>query len=113
MKIYFDDPGYDGQFLRTLDHASLGAQIGEAWTVAAQIRVGDAASWYNAWSSYADRLYDLAVNCTQVGIGSAPATRSSARRFQLCRLLVKRESLLQFQARFFDCLRRSDSILSQ
>ena len=38
--------------------------------------------------------------------------------FQLCRLLVKhirgkRESPLQFQAPFFDCLRRSDSILSQ
>ncbi len=61
MKIYFDDPEYDGQFLRTLDHAPLGAQIGEAWTVAAQIRVGDAASWYNALSCYADRLYDLAV----------------------------------------------------
>lgn len=26
MKIYFDDPEYDGQFLRTLDHAPLGAQ---------------------------------------------------------------------------------------
>ena len=38
--------------------------------------------------------------------------------FQLCRLLVKhirgkRESPRQFQAPFFDCLRRSDSILSQ
>ena len=35
MKIYFDDPEYDGQFLRTLDHAPLGAQLGEAWTIAA------------------------------------------------------------------------------
>jgi hypothetical protein len=38
--------------------------------------------------------------------------------FQLCRLLVKhirgeRQSPLQFQARFFDCLLRSDSILFQ
>jgi hypothetical protein len=40
MKIYFDDPEYDGQFLRMLDHASLGAQIGEAWAIAAQIRAG-------------------------------------------------------------------------
>ena len=67
MKIYFDDPEDDGQFLRTLDHAPLGAQIGEAWTIAAQIRVGDAASWYNAWSSYADRLYDLAVESHAAG----------------------------------------------
>jgi hypothetical protein len=61
MKIHFDDPEYDGQFLRTLDHAPLGAQLGEAWAIAAEIRAAAAASWYNAWSSYADRLYDLAV----------------------------------------------------
>jgi pimeloyl-ACP methyl ester carboxylesterase len=67
MRIYFDDPEYDGQFLRTLDHAPLGAQIGEAWAIAAAIRVGDAASWYNAWSSYADRLYDLAVKSHAAG----------------------------------------------
>ena len=48
MKIYFDDPEYDGQFLRALDDAPLGAQIGEAWAIPAQIRPGDAASWYNA-----------------------------------------------------------------
>jgi hypothetical protein len=67
MKIYFDDPEYDGQLLRTLDYASLGAQIGEAWAIAAQIRAGDAVSWYNAWSSYADRLYDLAVKSHAAG----------------------------------------------
>ena len=42
-----DDPEYDGQFVRALDHAPLGVQIGEAWPIAAQIRAGDAASWYN------------------------------------------------------------------
>src|SRR5262249_33480872 len=31
MKIYFDNPEYDGQFLRAVDHTPLGAQIGEAW----------------------------------------------------------------------------------
>ena len=51
MKIYFDDPEYDGQFLRSVDYAPLGAQIGEAWAIAAQIEAGDATSWYNAWSS--------------------------------------------------------------
>jgi hypothetical protein len=48
MKIYFDDPEYDGQFLRALDYTPLAAQIGEA-----QIQAGDAASWYNAWSPMA------------------------------------------------------------
>jgi len=67
MKIYFDDPEYDRQFLRALDDAPLGAQIGEAWAIPAQIRPGDAASWYNAWSSYADRLYGLACKPNAAG----------------------------------------------
>jgi hypothetical protein len=61
VKIYFDNPEYDGQFLRALGYAPLGAQIGEAWVIAAHIEGGDATSWYNAWSSYADRLYELAI----------------------------------------------------
>ena len=67
MKIYFDDSEYDGQFLRTLDYAPLGAQIGEAWAIAGEVKAGDAESWYNAWSSYADRLYDLAIRSAAAG----------------------------------------------
>ena len=67
MKIYFDNPEYDGQFLRAVDHAPLGAQIGEAWAIAAEIQAGDATSWYNAWSSCADRLYKLAVKSRDAG----------------------------------------------
>ena len=67
MKIYFDDPEYDGQFLRSVDYAPVGAQIGEAWAIAAQITAGDTTSWYNAWSSYAGRLYDLAVKSRDAG----------------------------------------------
>jgi len=67
MKIYFDNPEYDGQFLRAVDYAPLGAQIGEAWTIAAQIKAGDATSWYNAWSSSADRLYELAIKAGDAG----------------------------------------------
>lgn len=67
MKIYFDDPEYDGQFLRSVDYAPVGAQIGEAWAIAAQIEAGDTRSWYNAWSSYADRLYELAVKSREAG----------------------------------------------
>ena len=67
MKIYFGDPEYDGQFLRAIDYAPAGAQIGEAWAIAAQIKAGDPTSWYNAWSSYADRLYELAVKSCDAG----------------------------------------------
>jgi len=31
------------------------------------VRVGDAQSWYHAWSVYADRLYDLAVKLYAMG----------------------------------------------
>src|SRR5438477_12617299 len=67
MKIYFDKPEYDRQFLRALDHGPRGAQIGEAWGIAAQIEAGGAASWYNAWSSFADRLYQVAVKSRAAG----------------------------------------------
>jgi pimeloyl-ACP methyl ester carboxylesterase len=67
MKIYFGDPEYDGQFLRAIDYAPAGAQIGEAWAIAAQIQAGDKTSWYNAWSFYADRLYELAVKSRDAG----------------------------------------------
>src|SRR5215471_7495439 len=67
MKIYFGDREYDGQFLRAIDYAPAGAQIGEAWAIAAQIQAGDPTSWYNAWSSYADRLYQLAVKARDAG----------------------------------------------
>jgi alpha-beta hydrolase superfamily lysophospholipase len=67
MKIYFDNPEFDGQFLRAIDYAPLGAQIGEAWAIAAQIQPGDTTGWYNAWSSYADRLYELAVKSRAAG----------------------------------------------
>jgi pimeloyl-ACP methyl ester carboxylesterase len=67
VKIYFDDPEYDAQFLRTLDYAPLGAQIGEAWAIAAEIKAGDVESWYRAWSSYSDQLYDLAVKSEAAG----------------------------------------------
>ena len=53
--------------MRSVDYAPVGAQIGEAWAIAAQITVGDTTSWYNAWSSYADRLYDLAVKTRDAG----------------------------------------------
>jgi len=67
MKIYFGDAEYDGQFLRAIDYAPAGAQIGEAWAIAAQIQAGDKTSWYKAWSSYADRLYELAVKSRDAG----------------------------------------------
>jgi hypothetical protein len=76
MKIYFGDTEYDRQFLRAIDYAPVGAQIGEAWAIAAQIQAGYVTSWYNAWSFYADRLYERAVKSRASGI---PTPRQQAR----------------------------------
>jgi hypothetical protein len=78
VKIYFENPEFDGQFLRAVEYAPIGAQIGEAWVIAAQIQADDTTGWYKAWSGYADRLYDLAVQC------SASGHRVSARNAFLC-----------------------------
>ena len=67
MKIYFDNPEFDGQFLRALDYVPVGAQIGEAWAIASQIQPGDTTGWYNAWSGCADRLYELAAKARAGG----------------------------------------------
>jgi dienelactone hydrolase len=67
VKIYFDNPEFDGQFLRALSYAPVGTQIGEAWAIAAQIKPADTTGWYNAWSGYADQLYELATTCRAAG----------------------------------------------
>ncbi|HEU0275027.1 MAG TPA: alpha/beta fold hydrolase [Candidatus Udaeobacter sp.] len=67
MKIYFDNPEFDGQFLRAVDYAPLGAQMGEAWAIAEQIKPGDTENWYKAWSGFADRLYSVAVTSRSAG----------------------------------------------
>jgi hypothetical protein len=75
MKIYFDNVEFDAQF-RAIDYAPLGAQIGEAWVIAGQIQPGDTTSWHDAWSSYGDGLYELAVKSLAAGHGSVHAVRA-------------------------------------
>jgi hypothetical protein len=55
MKIYFGEPEYDGQFLRSINYAPAGAQIGEAWAIAAQIEAGDATSVRSCWAGDCQR----------------------------------------------------------
>lgn len=41
MKLYFDDAGFDGQFMRTVGYVSAGgADLGECWASAATIKAG-------------------------------------------------------------------------
>ena len=57
MKVWFDNPEFDGQLLRALGYVyDGGADIGECLVTAQQIQEGNADSWYGAWSQTADRV---------------------------------------------------------
>lgn len=61
MKLFFDDPLFDGQLQRSVAKADSGmANIGECLVIAAQITNGDRTSWYRAWSTFAGRLVEQA-----------------------------------------------------
>ena len=58
MKIFFDDPLFDAQLVRTMNHVyHNGADIGECITTAHRIKNKDTDSWYKEWTATADRLY--------------------------------------------------------
>src|SRR5262245_2418637 len=50
MKLFFDDPEFDGQLQRTAAKASCrAADLGQVLSVARRIKPGDYASWYAQW----------------------------------------------------------------
>ena len=58
MKMYFDDPLIDGQFVRTLNHVyHQGADVGECMATAARIKKNDIESWHREWTAIAERFY--------------------------------------------------------
>src|SRR5262245_35833048 len=61
MKVYFDNPLYDGQLLRVLGHTCYGgADVGECLATAHGITPGDADSWYDQWTATAEQIYERA-----------------------------------------------------
>jgi predicted alpha/beta-fold hydrolase len=57
VSILFKDPLFDAQWLRTASHSSSGgAEIGECFAAARQIREVDADSWFNAWNGLAESV---------------------------------------------------------
>lgn len=57
-RIAFDDPEFDGQFVRALDAVfDGGADIGECFATARAITPGDKDGWLTQWQATADRVY--------------------------------------------------------
>src|ERR1700761_199170 len=58
MALVFKDDLFDAQWLRTAGHGAYGgADVGECFAVARNIRELDADSWHAAWTAMADRLH--------------------------------------------------------
>lgn len=56
--LEFNDPEFDGQFLRVLDTIPYGgADTGEAFTTARRIVAGNRDSWLTEWQATAERIY--------------------------------------------------------
>jgi hypothetical protein len=57
VKLFFDDQDFDGQLLRAISYTAYGgADIGECFETASRIKEGDRDSWYEAWTTTADRM---------------------------------------------------------
>ncbi|GGO41364.1 alpha/beta hydrolase family protein [Deinococcus humi] len=57
LKVYFDNPLFDAQLLRSLAHVYYGgADIGECLSTARRIREGNFDSWYHEWWNTAKRV---------------------------------------------------------
>lgn len=57
MKMLFNNPEFDGQFLRALACvAEHGADLGECFSTARRITDGDRESWHTQWMQTADRV---------------------------------------------------------
>lgn len=68
MKIYFNQPAFDGQLLRVISHTFSGcADIGECLSTASHIEEGNFDSWYQEWVKTADRLIFCAQEAEEKG----------------------------------------------
>jgi hypothetical protein len=68
VKLYFDDPSFDGQLQRSVGKAGSGmANIGECLVIAQQVTPGDPDSWYRAWSGFGARLVGQADEAAKAG----------------------------------------------
>lgn len=68
MKFYFDNPEFDGQFLRALDTIYFGgADVGECFSTAHRIPDGDEDAWYREWYGTGERIYDIAEHSRAAG----------------------------------------------
>ena len=68
LKVFFDDPEFDGQFARTLGKAVVGmADVGECLAAASGMTAGDYRSWRDCWHETAERVERVADEAASTG----------------------------------------------
>jgi pimeloyl-ACP methyl ester carboxylesterase len=68
LKVYFQNPEFDGQLLRAIGYAGNGgADYGECLSTAYRIAEGDHESWYREWTATADRIVQAAEASAAAG----------------------------------------------
>ncbi len=68
MKIYFNQPAFDGQLLRVISHTFTGcSDIGECLSTASHIEGENFDSWHEEWVKTADRLVHIAQESEEKG----------------------------------------------
>ena len=68
MKVFFDEPEFDAQFVRTLGKAVVGmADVGECFAAASRMTAGDYCSWRDGWHAAAERVERIADEAAKVG----------------------------------------------
>ncbi|GAB3788793.1 alpha/beta hydrolase [Spirosoma horti] len=68
MRLYFNDPMFDGQLMRAVNHVyHNGADVGECLMTASRIREKDTESWYHEWTATAERMDQQAQISEQAG----------------------------------------------
>ncbi len=88
MKLYFDDPEFDGQLKRTAAAAySRSADLGEMLVAAEKITPGDNDSWWAAWSEMAERD-ETAAKDSAAGGHMASATEAWLRATEYWRQAI-------------------------
>lgn len=113
MKYRFDDPEFDGQFLRALDTIFYGgADIGECYSTAHRIPEGDEDAWHREWYGTGERVYGLAEDSRASGhlVSARQAFLRAATYFRSAMVFFYRPPL---DPRFVDAFRRQRDAFRQ
>jgi pimeloyl-ACP methyl ester carboxylesterase len=113
VKYYFDQPEFEGQFLRALDTIFFGgADVGECFATASRILEGDENAWHTEWYRTGERVYNLGMASRAAGhtVSARQAFLRAATYFRSAMVFLYRPPL---DPRFVDAFQRQRDAFRQ